>query len=48
MPRVKNQAAATRYCIQALGSWPEAYSAYNEVIFDYPGPRAQLRLQAIQ
>jgi hypothetical protein len=35
---VKNQTAATRYCIQALGSWPEAYSAYNEVIFNIPGP----------
>ena len=35
---VKDQTTAARYCIKALGSWPDVYSAYDEVIFKYPGP----------
>jgi hypothetical protein len=35
---VKDQTTATRYCFQALGAWPDAYSAYDEVIFEIPGP----------
>jgi len=35
---VKDQTTAARYCFQALGAWPDAYSAYDEVIFEIPGP----------
>jgi hypothetical protein len=35
---VKDQNTAASYCFQALGSWPDAYSAYDEVIFKIPGP----------
>ena len=35
---VKDQNTAARYCFQALGSWPDAYSAYDEVTFKIPGP----------
>lgn len=34
----KNTNDATRLCILALTDWPDAYSAYDEVSFQVPGP----------
>jgi hypothetical protein len=35
---VKSQAEAVRFCVAALLHWPDAYSAYDKVAFDIPGP----------
>jgi hypothetical protein len=36
--RASSQTKAAQYCIKALGGWPDAYSAYDKVIFQTPGP----------
>jgi hypothetical protein len=35
---VKSQNQAVHLCLTALTQWPDAYSAYDAIIFKVPGP----------